>query len=77
MFGDILSDLVAGIAGALGMETVAERVETREQLTGVVAAGCDRAQGSLFGRAAPLTEATRRLTAIEAKARQVAATPRG
>lgn len=66
---------VTGIAGALGMETVAEGVETREQLKGVVAAGCDHAQGWLFGKAAPLAEATRLLAAIEAKTRQVAATP--
>jgi diguanylate cyclase (GGDEF)-like protein len=66
---------VTGIAGALGMETVAEGVETREQLRGVVAAGCDHAQGWLFGRAAPLADATRLLNAIEAKTRQVAATP--
>jgi diguanylate cyclase (GGDEF)-like protein len=66
---------VTGIAGALGMETVAEGVETREQLRGVVAAGCDHAQGWLFGRALPLAEATRLLEEIEAKTRRVAAAP--
>jgi EAL domain-containing protein (putative c-di-GMP-specific phosphodiesterase class I) len=41
---------VAGIANSLGIESVAEGVETAEQYRRVIAAGCDRVQGFLFGR---------------------------
>lgn len=46
---------IAGLANGLGLSTVAEGIETRDQLAAVRALGCDRGQGYLFSR--PLTEA--------------------
>ncbi|MDA0172979.1 EAL domain-containing protein [Solirubrobacter taibaiensis] len=46
---------IAGLANGLGLSSVAEGIETREQLAIVRALGCDRGQGYLFSR--PLTEA--------------------
>lgn len=39
--------------GNLGMEALAEGIETRDQLRFVVEAGCCRGQGFLFSRAVP------------------------
>jgi diguanylate cyclase (GGDEF)-like protein/PAS domain S-box-containing protein len=44
---------VTGIADALGLEVVAEGVETREQLEAVQALGCHYAQGFHFARPLP------------------------
>jgi diguanylate cyclase (GGDEF)-like protein/PAS domain S-box-containing protein len=44
---------VVQLAHALGLETVAEGVETREQLGTLEALGCERAQGYLLGEPAP------------------------
>ncbi|MGI8761377.1 MAG: putative bifunctional diguanylate cyclase/phosphodiesterase [Jatrophihabitantaceae bacterium] len=44
---------VVVMCNALAISTVAEGVETREQLALVSALGCDHAQGYLFGRPAP------------------------
>jgi diguanylate cyclase (GGDEF)-like protein/PAS domain S-box-containing protein len=44
---------VVAMCNALGISTVAEGVETREQLALVTAFGCDHAQGYLFGLPAP------------------------
>jgi diguanylate cyclase (GGDEF)-like protein len=46
--------LIAAIANRLGARTVAEGVETREQLDLVCATGCDLAQGYLFSRPQPI-----------------------
>jgi EAL domain-containing protein (putative c-di-GMP-specific phosphodiesterase class I) len=45
---------IAGLGRALEMETTAEGVETVEQLELVRTAGCQLAQGYLFGRPVPL-----------------------
>ena len=45
------------MAGALGMQTVAEGIETEEQFAFLSASGCDFAQGYLLGRPAPVAEA--------------------
>jgi diguanylate cyclase (GGDEF)-like protein len=47
---------IAGLGRALEMETTAEGVETLEQLELVRTAGCQLAQGYLFGRPVPLHE---------------------
>ena len=48
-----------GLAKALGMETVAEGVETEDQLARVGIEGCSEAQGYLFSRPMPAREVLR------------------
>jgi two-component system CheB/CheR fusion protein len=47
---------IVHMAKALGHELVAEGIETAEQRDFLVALGCDRLQGHLFGSAMPLAE---------------------
>jgi EAL domain-containing protein (putative c-di-GMP-specific phosphodiesterase class I) len=51
--GAVVSTIV-GLSRALGVETIAEGVETESQATLLRAAGCQVVQGYLFGRPAPL-----------------------
>lgn len=44
---------IVGLARALRLSTVAEGIETREQLQGLRALGCETGQGFLFGPARP------------------------
>ena len=53
--GTIIS-AVTSIASMLGMDTVAEGIETAEQLAAVVGLGCTRGQGFLLGRPVPEPE---------------------
>jgi EAL domain-containing protein (putative c-di-GMP-specific phosphodiesterase class I) len=46
-------EAVVGLARALGLATVAEGIETGEQLRRVRATGCGMGQGYLFGRPQP------------------------
>lgn len=48
--------MIAELAATLGMRTVAEGVETAEQMQAVRAAGCDEVQGYLVSRPQPLAE---------------------
>jgi EAL domain-containing protein (putative c-di-GMP-specific phosphodiesterase class I) len=48
--------MIAELAATLGMRTVAEGVETVEQMQAVRAAGCDEVQGYLVSRPLPLAE---------------------
>ena len=48
---------VVELAHALGLSVIAEGVETEEQLERIRALGCDGAQGYLFGRPVPDSEA--------------------
>jgi len=52
---------VAGIGQCLGVATVAEGVETREQLTRLREEGCTQMQGFLFSRPAPAADMRRML----------------
>lgn len=52
---------VIGLAHGLGMEVIAEGVETKEQLEFLRSAKCDRVQGYLLGRPAPPDEFARLL----------------
>lgn len=47
---------VAGLGRSLGIATVGEGVETKEQLIALRAAGCQLAQGYLFSRPVPASE---------------------
>jgi EAL domain-containing protein (putative c-di-GMP-specific phosphodiesterase class I) len=47
---------VAGLGRSLHVGTVAEGIETEDQLVLVRTAGCTHAQGFLFGRPCPVTE---------------------
>ena len=44
---------IIGLAGSLGLDTLAEGVETREQLDILLGLGCERFQGYLFSRPLP------------------------
>ena len=45
---------VLALAGSLGLNVVAEGIETPEQQSALLALGCTQGQGYLFGRPAPL-----------------------
>jgi diguanylate cyclase (GGDEF)-like protein/PAS domain S-box-containing protein len=62
---DLLSALVQ-LARAVGLQVLAEGVETEEHLAAVSAAGCDAAQGWLFARALPEAEAGQWIAAARA-----------
>ena len=64
---------VIGLAQSLGLATVAEGVETFEQLSALHTLGCSFAQGYFFGRPRPPADVERSLTAIA----EVAAAPFG
>lgn len=54
--GAIVATIV-GLSRALGVQTIAEGVETEHQATLLCAAGCEAAQGYLYGAALPLERA--------------------
>jgi EAL domain-containing protein (putative c-di-GMP-specific phosphodiesterase class I) len=49
-------EMIQLLSNSLGIHTVVEGVETMEQLTRVVRAGCLSAQGYLFSKALPVNE---------------------
>ena len=75
---------IATLGAGLGMDVVAEGIETDEQLRFAVAAGCGMGQGYLFARPLPAAQVTPLLTsalvpsrrADRAPARSPAALPR-
>jgi diguanylate cyclase (GGDEF)-like protein len=50
---------VVGLGSSLGMTTIAEGVETKEQLASLAAEGCNEFQGFLFSAAQPAAEVER------------------
>jgi EAL domain-containing protein (putative c-di-GMP-specific phosphodiesterase class I) len=64
---------VAGLGQCLGVATVAEGVETRDQLARLRAEGCTQMQGYLFSRPAPATEIRHLLAGAERDAATIAA----
>jgi diguanylate cyclase (GGDEF)-like protein len=55
---------VTGLGGSLGITTIADGVETAEQLNRLRAEGCSQAQGYLFGAPKPASEAIRQLAGV-------------
>jgi predicted signal transduction protein with EAL and GGDEF domain len=60
---------VANLGASLGMPTVAEGIETEDQLRQIQAAGCTDAQGFYFGRPKPARELVHTLAALKHKVR--------
>jgi diguanylate cyclase (GGDEF)-like protein len=56
-------EAVASLARKLDMRSVAEGVETKEQLVAVTNSGCDEVQGYLFNRPVPASEISKILAA--------------
>jgi EAL domain-containing protein (putative c-di-GMP-specific phosphodiesterase class I) len=54
---------ILGICRSLGLQAVAEGVETREQADFLAGQGCDTFQGYLYGRPMPIEEFARQLEA--------------
>ena len=67
---------VMQMAGPLGCAVVAEGIETESQRDLLLALGCPRAQGYLFGRPAPVDEATEMLERAAAAPPRRAPRPR-
>jgi len=60
---------IVSLADALGLDVVAEGVETREQADVLLRLGCHRAQGYYFGRPAPASDLHARLNGAVIRAR--------
>ena len=63
---------IATLGAGLGMDVVAEGIETEEQLRFAHAAGCGFGQGYLFARPLPAAEVTPLLTSSLAHSRRAA-----
>ena len=50
----VVLEAMVRLSNDLGLELIAEGIETAEQHAGLLAIGCDQGQGFLFGRPEPL-----------------------
>ena len=64
---------IVSLASSLGIDTVAEGVETREQLAQVCAEGCSEVQGYLFSKPRPAAEVAEMLESANGYARRFTA----
>jgi diguanylate cyclase (GGDEF)-like protein len=64
----VLAGSIIALGRSLGMTTVAEGVERQDQLSALVAAGCDVIQGFYFGSPRPVAETEVRLLQLTAAA---------
>jgi EAL domain-containing protein (putative c-di-GMP-specific phosphodiesterase class I) len=71
-----LVQAIMAMAHALGLEVVAEGVETAEQLEFLAGMGCQQAQGYLFSQAVPAAIMRERITSRRNDATKVEAEPR-
>jgi EAL domain-containing protein (putative c-di-GMP-specific phosphodiesterase class I) len=60
---------IVAMARSLGVDVVAEGVETEEQVAELKRLGCTRAQGYLFARPMPVPAVTRLLRSVQARER--------
>lgn len=65
---DAVMRAVLGLSEALGLDAIAEGVETEAQAAILRAAGYRTAQGFLFGKPAPITDALPSVTSVETRA---------
>jgi EAL domain-containing protein (putative c-di-GMP-specific phosphodiesterase class I) len=61
---------IVGLAGSLGLDILAEGVETREQLDVLLGLGCNKFQGYLFSRPLPPIDADRIFLPLPEKSTQ-------
>lgn len=64
--GRAMLDIIGAIAQRLELRTIAEGVETVEQLAAVAAAGLDSVQGYLFSEPVPLAELAEVIARLDA-----------
>ena len=65
----LLAAIAAKLARIMNLTTVAEGVETREQLTILRQLGCSSAQGFLWTKALPLEQLRRLRSRLDSRAR--------
>ena len=66
-----ITEAIVKLGQALGLELVAEGVETREQADALLAYGCQIMQGYLYSRPLPFAQTCERLSAENGKVRLV------
>jgi EAL domain-containing protein (putative c-di-GMP-specific phosphodiesterase class I) len=75
--GEAVVNAVVQLAHTLGLQVVAEGVETDEQLEFLSAASCDYSQGFLFSHPQPVTDSGPATSlAIPVRNREIARAPR-
>ena len=52
----LIAETIVTLGNKLGLVTIAEGIEKREQANHMIKLGCDEAQGYLFGKPMPFNE---------------------